>query len=177
MAIILSQISLGKGIKDLRNRDVDATTKEFSQLDDKGVLIPKHFNELGKEEIDEAKRNGEIKGRAWVDGRKKRLYIPPKDTASPTVSTESLFLSCLIDVVEKISVATCGIVGAYLNTEMVDKVYIVIRQKMVDILLEVNKENYRGFVHVTAKGGRPLYVLLGKVLYGCLKIDGLFWEY
>ena len=69
-------------------------------------------------------------------------------------------MSCLIDAVEKRSIATCGIVGAYLNTEMVDNVYIVIRQKMVDILLEVNKENYQGFVHITAKGERALYVLL-----------------
>ena len=177
MTIILSQISLGKGIKDFGNRAVDATTKEFSQLDDKGVLIPKHFTELGKEERDEAKRNGEIKGRTSVHGRKQRLCIPPKDTASLIVSTESLFLSCLIDAVEKRSVATCGIVGVYLNTEMVDKIYIVIRQKIVDILLEVNKGNYRAFVHITVKGERLLYVLLGKVLYRCLKIDRLFWEY
>ena len=74
MTIILSQISLGKGIKDFGNRAVDATTKELSQLGDKGVLIPKHFNELSKEERDEAKRNGEIKGRACVDGKKEVIY-------------------------------------------------------------------------------------------------------
>ena len=138
MTIILSQMSLGKGIKAFGDRAVDTTTKEFSQLDEKGVLIPKHFNELSKEERDEAlpvvvlikeKRSGEIKGRPCTDGRKQRLYIPPEDTNSPTVSTESLFLSCLIDAVEKRSVATCDIMGVYLNAEMVDKVYIVIRQK------------------------------------------------
>ena len=36
MAIILSQMSLGKGIKAFGSRAVDATKNEFSQLDDKG---------------------------------------------------------------------------------------------------------------------------------------------
>ena len=179
-------MSLGKGIKAFGDRAVDATTKEFSQLDEKGVLIPKHFNGLSNEERDEAlpvvvlikeKRSGEIKGRACTDGRKQRLYIPPEDTKSPTVSTESLFLSCLIDAVEKRSIATCDIVGAYLNAEMVDKVYIVIRQKMMDMLLAVNGKKYRAFVHITVKGDRLLYVLSGKVLYGCLKSARLFWEH
>ena len=78
---------------------------------------------------------------------------------------------------EKRSVATCDIVGAYLNAEMVDKVYIVIRQKMVDMLLAVNEKIYRAFVHIMAKGDRLLYVLLRKALYGCLKSARLFWEH
>ena len=88
------------------------------------------------------------------------MYIPPEDTTSPTVSMESLFLSCLIDAVEKRSVATCDIVGTYLNAERVDKVYIVIRRKIVDMLLAVNEKKYRAFVHITAKDDRLLYVLL-----------------
>ena len=67
--------------------------------------------------------------------------------------------------------------GAYLNAEMVDKVYIVIRQQMVDMLLAVNEKKYRAFVHITAKADILLYVLLGKALYGCLKSARLFWEH
>ena len=45
------------------------------------------------------------------------------------------------------------------------------------MLLVVNEEYYREFVHITAKGERLLYVLLGKALYGCLKSARLFWEH
>ena len=64
-------MSLGKGIKAFGDRAVDATTKEFSQLYEKGVLIPKHFNELSKEERDEVlpvvvfikeKRSADVRG-------------------------------------------------------------------------------------------------------------------
>ena len=67
--------------------------------------------------------------------------------------------------------------GVYLNAEMVDNVYIVIRQKMMDMLLAVNEKKYRAIVHITAKGERLLYLLLGKALYGCLKSTRLFWEH
>ena len=65
----------------------------------------------------------------------------------------------------------------YLNADIVDNVYIVIRQEMVDMLLAVNEKEYRAFVHITAKGERLLYLLLGKALYGCLKSTRLFWEH
>ena len=86
-------------------------------------------------------------------------------------------MSYLIDTADKRSVRTCDIVGVYLNAEMVDKLYIVIRQKIVDMLLVVNEEYYREFVHITAKGERLLYVLLGKALYGCPKSARMFWEH
>ena len=55
-------------------------TKEFTRLDEKGVLLPRKFSELAQEEKTEAlpaivlikeNKNGVIKGYACVDGRKK----------------------------------------------------------------------------------------------------------
>ena len=48
MAIILSQMSLGKGIKAYGNRAVDAMTKEFSQLDENGLLLTRRFSDLSR---------------------------------------------------------------------------------------------------------------------------------
>ena len=127
MAIVMTQMSVGKGIKKFGEKAVDTVTKEFTQLDEKGVLLPKQFSELTQEERTEAlpaidlireKINGVIKGRACADGRKQRLFIPPEERTSHTVSTEGLMLSCVLDAAEDRFVATCDIVGAYLHADM-----------------------------------------------------------
>ena len=43
------------------------------------------------------KRTGQIKGRGCADGRKQSLHTPNDDASSPTVATESVLLSCVID--------------------------------------------------------------------------------
>ena len=41
-----------------------------------------------------------MKGRACLDDRSQRSYIPLEDSVSPTVSIEALILSCVIDANE-----------------------------------------------------------------------------
>ena len=79
--------------------------------------------------------------------------------------------SCVINAVEERSIATCDIVGVYLHADM------VARNKMVDILVAVNVEKYARFMHTAAKGEYMLYLLLQKVIHGCLKSDRLFNEH
>ena len=43
------------------------------------------------------KRDGKIKGCGCADGQKQRLYVSKEEASAPTVATESLLLSCLID--------------------------------------------------------------------------------
>ena len=59
------------------------------------------------------KRCGRIKARDCADGRKQRNYIPKEDASSPTVSTESLMISCILDTKEILHVAICDIDGAF----------------------------------------------------------------
>ena len=61
-------------------------------------------------ESDEVK----IKGRGCADGRKQWDWISKEDTTSPTVSTEGLMLSCIIDEMKVRDVATAEIPGAFL---------------------------------------------------------------
>ena len=46
------------------------------------------------------KRNGKIKGRGCADGRKQRAYIAKEDATSPTVSTDAVFITAIIDAME-----------------------------------------------------------------------------
>ena len=43
------------------------------------------------------KRCGQIKGRGWVDGRKQRGTIDKSETSAPTMATESLMITCVIE--------------------------------------------------------------------------------
>ena len=46
------------------------------------------------------KRCGKVKGRGCADGRKQRAYISKEEAASPTVSTEAVFLTAVIDALK-----------------------------------------------------------------------------
>ena len=43
------------------------------------------------------KRYNKIKGRGFADGRKQREYMSMDDTSAPTVKTESLMITCVVD--------------------------------------------------------------------------------
>jgi hypothetical protein len=53
----------------------------------------------------EQKQDGNIKGRTVAGGNKQQDYISKEDASSPTVATESVLLSCIIDAEEERDVA------------------------------------------------------------------------
>ena len=59
------------------------------------------------------KRYGMIKARACDNGRKKSRYISKEEVASPTVQSDSLILSLIIDEKEGRDIAMVDVVGAY----------------------------------------------------------------
>ena len=46
------------------------------------------------------KQCGKIKGRGCADSRKQHVYTAHEDAASPTVATDSVFLTAVIDALE-----------------------------------------------------------------------------
>jgi hypothetical protein len=59
------------------------------------------------------KRYGKIKGRTVSGGNKQRDYISKEDASFPTVDTESVLLSCIIDAEEEWYVAVVDIPNAF----------------------------------------------------------------
>ena len=95
---LLSQHTLKKGLQVFGKAGAEAVTKELQQLHDLGILEPKHFNELTREQRVRAltylmflkqKRDDTIKGRGCVDGRKQRDWMTKEETASPTVANQA----------------------------------------------------------------------------------------
>jgi hypothetical protein len=62
------------------------------------------------------KRDGSLKGRTVAGGNKQRDYISKEDASSPTVATEAVLLSCIIDAEEGRDVAVIDIPNAFIQT-------------------------------------------------------------
>ena len=123
-----------------------AIQKEMKQLHDMDVLKPVHKRILTRDALRKTlnylmflkrKRCGRIKGRGCADGRPQRVYIPRAETASPTVSLEALFITCMVDAYEERYVATVDIPGAFMQTKQPGIVHIRLTGAMVKLLAAV----------------------------------------
>jgi hypothetical protein len=160
-----------------------ALMNEYIQFDDYHVFEALNATLLTPEQrraalraidIITEKRNGFLKGRTCADGRKQRPLYSKLETASPTIATDALLISILIDAYEGRDVATADVAGAYLNAYMRDFVIMKFTGESVRILCEVNPA-HRAFV-VSENGIPTLYVRLLKALYGCVQSALLWYE-
>jgi Reverse transcriptase (RNA-dependent DNA polymerase) len=181
------QMSMKKGLTVFGKDGIKAVKKEMSQLHDRKVMEPKHAAELTHNQKQEAqlaylmflnkrKSRGKVKGRGCTDDRKQRAYTACEDAASPTVATESVFLTTVIDALEERDVAMIDVPGAFMQADMDELVHVHFTGKMVDLLLEIDPEMYGPFVVREGKE-KMMYVELLKALYGTVHAaQELFWE-
>jgi hypothetical protein len=121
------------------------------------------------------KRCGTIKARGCADGRKQRLYNTKAETSSPTVRTESLLLSCVIDAKERRKVITCDVPGAFMQVDINEVVHVRLEGALAELLTKVDPVLYTEYL-VQENGKTILYVQLDKALYGTLSASLLFWK-
>jgi hypothetical protein len=179
------QMSMSKGIKMFGEDGTKAVKSELQQLHDRKVMMPVTQQSLTKEQRLRAlaylmflkrKRCGKVKARGCADGRKQRAYIPRERAASPTVSTEAIFITALIDAMERREVAVIDVPGAFMQADMDEDAYVRFTGKMVELfLLEIDRELYSPFVCMEGTE-MVLYVKLLKALYGTIRAARLFWE-
>ena len=100
-----------KGLKFFGEPGYAAVKKEMQQLHDRKVMQPVIRKDLSPSQKKEAlgylmflkkKRCGTIKGRGCADGQKQRAYITKEESTSPTISTEAVFLTAVIDAWETV---------------------------------------------------------------------------
>jgi hypothetical protein len=117
-----------------------------------------------------------VKGRGCADGRKQRPYIDRADTALPTVATEAVFLTALVDAFKSREVAIVVIPGAFMQVDLDDEtIHVRLNGKLALLMLEIDREMYEPYL--TYENNEPvLYVELLKALYGTIWAARLFWE-
>jgi hypothetical protein len=173
-----------QGIKVFGDDGVAAVKSELKQLHDRKVMKPINHNTLTAKQKRAAlaylmflkrKRCGKIKARGCADGRKQRAYISREDAQSPTVDTSSIFITCLIDAIERREVAIVDVPGAFMQADMDEVVHVRFTGKMVELLLEIDPTTYGEYVCMEGNE-KVLYVLLLKALYGTIRAARLFWK-
>ena len=178
------QMSLKAGLQIFGNDGVRAVEKEMRQLHDRGVMIPVHKKSLTSEQRKEAlaylmflkrKRCGKVKGRGCTDSRKQRAYIAKEEATAPTVSTEAVFLTTVIDALENREVAVLDVPGAFMQADIDELVHVRFTGEMVNTLLHMDYDMYKDYV-VTERGEKVMYMELLKALYSTLHAACLFWE-
>ena len=164
---ILTQYYVSKGLKIFGDKGVQAVLKELNQLHERMVMEPVDADKLSPGQKRAAlqylmflkeKRCGRIKGRGCADGRKQRLYMDKDQVSAPTVATESLLLTCLIDAMERRKVVTVDIPGAFMQSDMEgEDTHMKLEGEMVKILERIDPTLYSKYKKVE-NGKTVLYV-------------------
>ena len=179
--LVTPQMPIRRGLKLFGSQGISAVKAELQQLHDLKVMEPKPLTTDQKREalgylmFLKRKRSGKIKARGCADGWPQRAYIPQEDARAPTVSTEAVFMTAVIDAIENRTVAVVDIPGAFMQADMDPGVYMRIDGAMAELLMEIDHDMYQPHL-VMEKGKQVIYVELLKALYGTLRAARLFWE-
>lgn len=181
--VCFNQMSAKEGIKKHGEKAIMALFSEFAQLHDKKVMRAIRAADLTHQQrcaalhainVIKEKRDGRVKGRTCADGRKQRGLYTKDETASPTVSNDSLFATLVLAAAEGRKMMTWDVEGAYLLADQDDFVLLKFVGTSVDILCQVDPK-YKDFISFE-KGKKVLYLQLLKALYGTLKAALLWYE-
>ena len=64
------------------------------------------------------KRNGDIKVRYCANGSTQRTYIPKEEASSPTVGTDSVLITGVIDAKQGYNIMTLDVLNAFVQTSI-----------------------------------------------------------
>ncbi len=148
LLMFVQTYSLNKGLQKFGEPGRKAAHKEMKQLHDRVVFKPIHIKDMTALEKKRAmesliflneKRDGEtVKARMCANGSTQRAYISREQASSPTVSSEAIITTGVIDAKQRRDVMTLDIPNAFVQTKIAlngDKIIMKIRGPLVDILL------------------------------------------
>ena len=185
-----SQIySLRNGILKYGNKGKQAIIKQLTQLHHRRVFKPIYLSGLTQIERDKAmnsliflteKRDGTIKARACANGSTQRPCIDKHDATSPTVTTETLMITAVIDAKQNRDVITLDdTLNAFVQTPVSkseEKVIMRITGLLVDYLVNLFPTKYEDYVTIQNQT-KLLYVEMEKALYGMMLSSLLFYKH
>jgi hypothetical protein len=185
---IMTQLSLKAGLKEWGDQAFTAARSEMKQLHLRNTFKPKHWLELSQVQRQtvleshmflKQKRDGKVKGITVARGNKQRDYIFKEDASSPTVATEAVLLSCIIDAEKGCDVAVVDIPNAFVQTRVEndkDMAFIKIRGVLVDFLVEIAPDVYTSYVSRYKKGSKQLLIQYQNALYGTMVASLLYYR-
>ena len=121
------------------------------------------------------KHCGKIKGHGCAEGRKQRVYITKEELTAPTVSTEAVFLTTMIDAMEDQNVVVLDVPGVFMQAEIDELVHVPFTGAMVNMLLQIDHKMYKDYI-VIERGEQVMYMDLLNALYRTLRAACLLWQ-
>lgn len=180
-------ITVRKALKEMPEAAESSIKSELSQLLRKEVMIPVKWRSLSAKQRKAAIRsfmflkmkfqaNGQfdkLKARLVANGagQDKELY---GDISSPTAATSSLMMVAAIAALEKRTVCTADITGAYLNAKMPldgPKVHMIVEPELAKLLCELD-ETFKEYLRADGS----VAVRLSGALYGCVESAKLWYD-
>ena len=76
----------------------------------------------------------------------------------PTVATESVFITAIINAHEGRNVACFNIPGAFLHADVDKDITMVLKGRLAELMVQVAPNLYRKYITVDKKGTAILYV-------------------
>jgi hypothetical protein len=122
------------------------------------------------------KRDKSVKARMCTDGRKQRRDWTKQQSTSPTMATESVFITAVIDAHKGQDMACFDIPGAFLHANSDEDITMVLKGRLAELMVQVAPNLYRKYISVDRKGTAILYVKMQKAMYGLLKGALLFYR-
>jgi hypothetical protein len=104
-------------------------------------------------------------------GIKQHDYLTKEEVSSPTVATEAVLLTCIIDAKEGREAITIDSPNAFIQTRIEntkDMAIITIRGFLVDILVEIAPDIYGRYLTTDQKGVKQLIVQCQNAIYGTM---------
>jgi hypothetical protein len=122
------------------------------------------------------KRDKTVKARMCADGRKQREDWTKQESTSPTVATEPVFITAVIDAHEGRDVACFDIPGAFLHADSDEDITMVLKGRLAELMVQVAPNLYRKYISIDRKGTAILYVKMLKAMYRLLRSALLFYR-
>ena len=152
--ILVQQYNLKKRLELFGDRAEVATTKELQQIHDFGIYVPQDARLLSRAEQLKAllalmfiveKRNGDIKARTCAVGSKQRTFpgYVKSEWASPTVSTDGVIITSVIEAHQGCDVAVFDLPNAFLNAINSEQTLILLKGKLAELMVQIDPKLYQ----------------------------------
>ena len=187
VAKIMTQMSMKAGLKAWGKKANDATYNEMYQLHWRDTFKPRLWKDLNPDERSQTleshlflklKRCGTVKGRTVAGGNRQRSYINKEDASSPTVSTNAVMLTCVVEAHEGRDIVIVDIPNAFIQTRVKNKkhrVLIKVRGILAEILCDIAPEVYLPYLHEDKYGVKYLILECLNAIYGTMIASLLYY--
>ncbi len=188
LAMVMTELSLKAALKQWGKDAKVAVEAEAKQLHWRTSFKPVHWKEVDKEKQKQIlklhvfvkkKHSGQIKARKVAGGNKQRDFISKENASSPTVATELVLLTYLVNVQENCDLAIVDILNTFIQTvveDNKDKVIMRIRGHMADILVKVAPKVYGPYVSTDKQERNQFLVECLNAVYGTMVASLLYYQ-